>query len=75
MFVISRCEGGFVQLVAGLDSVPRPRDAQVCGANERFAPPVIMFEDRGAATLIFQSVSVKYCKFKINNNDGALMLK
>lgn len=48
------CVGGFVQLVSGLDSIPRARDAQICGANERYAPPIVVFEDRGAATLIFQ---------------------
>uniref|UniRef100_A0A1B6MHU7 CUB domain-containing protein n=1 Tax=Graphocephala atropunctata TaxID=36148 RepID=A0A1B6MHU7_9HEMI len=48
------CVGGFVQLVSGLDSIPRAHDGQICGVDERFAPPVVIFEDRGAATLIFQ---------------------
>ncbi|XP_054277871.1 uncharacterized protein LOC128996517 [Macrosteles quadrilineatus] len=50
------CVGGFVQLVSGLDSIPRARDAQICGTNERYAPPIVVFEDRGAATLIFHIV-------------------
>nr|CAD7260980.1 unnamed protein product [Timema shepardi] len=48
------CEAGFLQLVDGPDPTPRPGHTQVCGSNERYTPPVVLFADRGSATLIFQ---------------------
>ncbi|KAF4520579.1 hypothetical protein B566_EDAN011132 [Ephemera danica] len=48
------CNGGFVQLVDGAEPNAKPGDTQICGQNERFTPPVVMFGDRGAATLLFR---------------------
>ncbi|XP_073994280.1 uncharacterized protein isoform X2 [Rhodnius prolixus] len=49
----SRCEGGHVELVDGLLPYSNEDGTQVCGTNERFAPPVLLFGDNGPATLIF----------------------
>nr|XP_024216376.1 uncharacterized protein LOC106682048 [Halyomorpha halys] len=46
------CEHGFVQLVEGVNPVPRNDLTQICGANERFQPPVLLFSDKGPGTLI-----------------------
>lgn len=56
MVLFYSCEGGFVQLVDGdgCDWIPQPSDTQICGGNERFATPVVLFADNGPATLIFQ---------------------
>ncbi|XP_047118443.1 uncharacterized protein LOC124798953 [Schistocerca piceifrons] len=48
------CDGGFLQLVDGPRPVPRATHSQVCGGNERFTPPVVLFADKGPASLIFQ---------------------
>ncbi|XP_039276510.1 uncharacterized protein LOC111054673 isoform X1 [Nilaparvata lugens] len=50
----THCESGFVQLVEGGDPVVDPAGTQICGGNERFSPPVVLFGDKGTATLIFQ---------------------
>ncbi|PSN57357.1 hypothetical protein C0J52_02910 [Blattella germanica] len=47
------CQAGFLQLVDGAEPRPRPGDSQICGSNERFSPPVVLFADRGSATLLF----------------------
>ncbi|XP_067002064.2 uncharacterized protein [Anabrus simplex] len=47
------CMGGFLQLVDGLEPSPRPTASQICGTNERYAPPVVLFADRGPANLLF----------------------
>ncbi|XP_014255384.2 uncharacterized protein LOC106669972 [Cimex lectularius] len=48
------CEAGFVQLVDGMSPTTKFGDTQICGTNERFTPPVLLFADNGPATLIFK---------------------
>uniref|UniRef100_A0A146LBY2 Cubilin n=3 Tax=Lygus hesperus TaxID=30085 RepID=A0A146LBY2_LYGHE len=48
------CEGGYVQLVDGMSPVAKATDAQICGINERFSPPALIFGDNGPATLMFR---------------------
>ncbi|XP_065340585.1 uncharacterized protein LOC135939904 [Cloeon dipterum] len=47
------CHGGFVQLVDGTDMTAKPSDIQLCGQNERYTPPAVVFADQGTATLLF----------------------
>ncbi|KAG8305576.1 hypothetical protein J6590_067957 [Homalodisca vitripennis] len=47
------CESGFVQLVDGMESIPRTSETQICGGNDRYSPPVVLFGDKGPASLIF----------------------
>ncbi|KAL0279668.1 UNVERIFIED_CONTAM: hypothetical protein PYX00_001173 [Menopon gallinae] len=48
------CQGGFLQLVDGAASAPSKDSAEICGVNDRYAPPVLLFADNGPATLIFK---------------------
>lgn len=43
-----------MELVDGLLPYSNEDGTQVCGTNERFAPPVLLFGDNGPATLIFK---------------------
>ncbi|RZF37093.1 hypothetical protein LSTR_LSTR016444 [Laodelphax striatellus] len=54
------CESGFVQLVEGGEPVVNPAGTQICGGNERFSPPVVLFGDKGTATLIFHFYAISY---------------
>ena len=53
---IERCEGGYLEWQVG----PKRCDAHVatklCGANERYSPPALLFSDSDAtpATLLFK---------------------
>ncbi|KAK7789091.1 hypothetical protein R5R35_012776 [Gryllus longicercus] len=73
------CEGGFLQLVDGQEPSPRAGDVQICGGNERYAPPVVLFADRGPASLIFQigestlrSQFLAYYSFTPSGGGGAV---
>lgn len=52
-FCVHSCESGFVQLVDGMEPVPRSTETQICGGNDRYSPPVVLFGDKGPASLIF----------------------
>ncbi|KAK6642510.1 hypothetical protein RUM43_004012 [Polyplax serrata] len=48
------CHGGFLQLVDGSGSVSGDTEIKICGNNDRYDPPVLVFADHGPATLIFK---------------------
>jgi hypothetical protein len=54
LFFFFSCVGGFLQLASGTEPQYSPGDNQICGSNERYAPPVVFFADDGLATLLFQ---------------------
>ena len=56
VFLLYRCVGGFLQLHRGggtgtewqedtTDVVYNPDELAICGPNERYSPPIVMFED------------------------------
>ncbi|KAI8438680.1 hypothetical protein MSG28_011098, partial [Choristoneura fumiferana] len=52
------CEGGWLQL-SGASAVRAAgaggaAETRLCGANERYSPPVVLFADHGASTLEFR---------------------
>lgn len=52
----SACEGGSLQLVAGRDpqaAFDEGPEFELCGPNERYSPPVVLFSDHSDATLVF----------------------
>ncbi|KAB0801065.1 hypothetical protein PPYR_05419 [Photinus pyralis] len=74
----SSCVGGYLQLMNGVDPLYSSTDNIVCGVNERFSPPVVLFSDDGVASLLFQvtektrrSQFLAYFSFtSINNTEG-----
>ncbi|XP_065207017.1 uncharacterized protein LOC135836241 isoform X2 [Planococcus citri] len=48
------CQSGYVHLVDEVDIKSGSIGVQICGENERFAPPVVLFADKGTATLTFR---------------------
>lgn len=49
------CVGGWLQL-GSASAVPAggAAETRLCGANERYSPPVVLFADHGASTLEFR---------------------
>ncbi|XP_054277956.1 uncharacterized protein LOC128996585 [Macrosteles quadrilineatus] len=69
------CESGFLQLVDGTESIPRLTETQICGGNDRYSPPVVLFGDKGPASLVFyiseptvRSQFLAYYSFTAANN-------
>lgn len=51
---ICRCSKGFVQFSDGDVINANPQAIQLCAENSRFSPPVVMFADKGIATLLLR---------------------
>lgn len=76
------CNGGFLQLSSGTEPQYTITDSQICGRNERFAPPVVFFADDGITSLLFQitektsrSQFLAYFSFTSKNNPDGLGYK
>ncbi|XKL64287.1 hypothetical protein PGB90_004373 [Kerria lacca] len=72
------CQSGYIHLVDESDIKAGSLGVQICGENERFAPPVVLFADKGAATLTLRieeatarSQFLAYYSFtSLNNTQG-----
>ncbi|XP_068626491.1 uncharacterized protein [Battus philenor] len=52
----SSCTGGWLQLsgASAVRNVDGAAETRLCGENERYTPPVVLFADHGASTLDFR---------------------
>ncbi|XP_014367057.1 uncharacterized protein LOC106717659 [Papilio machaon] len=48
------CVGGWLQLSGAVRNVDGVAETRLCGENERYTPPVVLFADHGASTLDFR---------------------
>lgn len=60
-----QCEGGYLRfgndngiLSRSTDDSLNMASAELCGPNERYSPPAVLFSDEGATTLIFKYVQI-----------------
>ena len=49
---ISRCVGGGIQFISSPASVFQTGPLSLCGDNQRYSPPVVMFLDQGSPVLL-----------------------
>ena len=48
-----RCVGGFLQLVSDARNLSYdPSQVSICGANERYSPPIVLFGDSGTNSVL-----------------------
>lgn len=57
-FDIDSCVGGWLQLgsASAVRAAAGAAETRLCGANERYTPPVVLFADHGASVLEFRLV-------------------